>query len=591
MTRLLIGLLCALALPAVAAPANAYIQHNLVADTPGVADVTDPNLINPWGIAISATSPFWLSNGGTGLATVYSTSATATITVAALKVTVPHGAGSTDTVGVVTGQLSNATTSVFLLANGNKASFLFCTEDGTISAWNAGTTAQVKLDNSASGAAYKGMALGGTSAVPQLYVANFSAGTVEVYDGNFATVATAPGAFLDPQIPAGFGPFNIVNINNKLYVAYAKQANKKRFDQAGPGNGYVDVFDMSGTLVTRLIAGGVLNSPWGMAIAPPNFGAFSNMLLVGNFGNGRINAFDPASGASQGALLDPSGSPITNSGLWALQVGNGKSGGDANAVYFTAGTGGELHGLFGSLQAGPVAAANNPVVNSASFQASMAQGTWVTIFGSNLSSTTRSWLAADIVGGKLPTQLDNVTVTIDGKPAYLSYISPTQINALVAADPTLGSVQISTTNQGLVSNSFAATMSATSPAFFLSKNNYAAALRADNKTIVGPATLFANGASAPAKPGEIISIYGTGFGAGGTVIPVGVTIPTPINVTGVTITIGGAPATAAFAGLVGPGLYQFNVTVPATLADGDAAVVATVGNATTPTGVLVSVQH
>jgi uncharacterized protein (TIGR03437 family) len=301
--------------------------------------------------------------------------------------------------------------------------------------------------------------------------------------------------------------------------------------------------------------------------------------------------YDPATGASQGALLDPSGSPITLDGLWALQVGNGKSGGDANAVYFTAGTGGQLHGLFGSLQAGPVSAATNPEVNAASFQAGMSQFAWVSIFGSNLSSTSRAWRATDIVGGKLPTQLDKVTVTIDGKPAYISYISPTQINALVAADSTLGSVQISTTNQGLASNSFSATMSATSPAFFTTKNNYAAALRADNKTIVGPATLFAGGASAPAKPGEIISIYGTGFGTGGTVIPDGVTISTPIGITIATFTIGNLPANVSFSGLVGPGLYQFNVTVPATLADGDAQVVATVGSATTPTGVLVSVQH
>jgi uncharacterized protein (TIGR03118 family) len=589
-TPLLIAALGLAALPVGAAPANAYIQHNLVADTPGVADVTDPNLINPWGIAESATSPFWISNGGSGLATVYSTSATATITVASLKVTVPHGAGSTDTFGVVTGQLSNTTT-VFTLANGNKANFLFCTEDGTLSGWNTGATAQVKVDNSASGAAYKGMALGGTSTAPQLYVANFSGAVVEVYDGNFAPVTMPTGAFTDSQLPAGYGPFNIVNIGGKLYVSYALQSSKKRYDSAGPGNGYVDIFDMSGTLVTRLIAGGVLNSPWGMAIAPPNFGALANMLLVGNFGNGRINAFDPVTGASQGVLLNPAGSPITNEGLWTLQVGNGKSGGDANAVYFTAGVGGQMHGLFGSLQAAPVSATTNPVVSAASFQAGLTQFGWVTIFGSNLSSTTRTWLAADLASGNLPTQLDKVSVTIDGKPAYISYISPTQINALVASDPTLGPVQISTSNQGLVSNTFSATMTATAPAFFISKSNYAAALHSDNKTIVGPTTLFSGGASAPAKPGEIISIYGTGFGPGTLPIPDGVLITTPIPLTGVTFTIGGVAASSTFVGLVGPGLYQVNVTVPASLADGDAQIVATVGGATSPTGPLVSVQH
>ncbi|HEY4362326.1 MAG TPA: TIGR03118 family protein [Bryobacteraceae bacterium] len=587
----MLGALCLSALPTVAATPNAYIQHNLVADTPGLADVTDPTLINPWGIAVSATSPFWVSDGGTGFATVYSTSATATITqVTAVKVTIPHGAGSTDTFGVVTGELSNTSTA-FLLANGNKASFIFATEDGTVSAWNTGTVAQVKIDNSANGASYKGLALGGTSTAPQLYVANFSGAAVEVYDGNFAPVTLPAGAFTDSQIPAGYGPFNIVNINGKLYVAYAKQGTKKRFDAAGPGNGYVDIFDMSGTLVTRLVAGGTLNSPWGMAIAPANFGALSNMLLVGNFGNGRINAFDPATGASQGAVLDPSGSPITISGLWALQVGNGKSGGDTNAVYFAAGTGGELHGLFGSLQAAPVSAPAGPVLNSASFQTGMAQYTWVSIFGANLSSTTRSWATADFVNGALPKSLDKVSVTIDGKPAYVSYISPTQINALVAADPTLGPVQITTSNQGLASNGFTATMTATAPAFFISKSNYVAGFKSDNKTIVGPVTLFANGASAPAKPGEIISIYGTGFGPASTPIPDGALITTAIPMTGVSVTIGGASASAAFAGLVGPGLYQFNVTVPSTLADGDAALSATVGGATTPTGPLVAVAH
>jgi uncharacterized protein (TIGR03118 family) len=590
MKLFLIGALCIAALPGVAAPANAYIQHNLVADTAGIADITDPNLVNPWGIAISATSPFWLSDNGTGLATVYSTSATATISTVALKVTMTPGSASTGSTGApVTGQLSNTTT-VFLIGT-TKASFLFCTEDGTVAGWNSGTASVVKVDNSLKGAVYKGMALGGTTAAPQLYVANFHAGTVEVYDGNFAPVALPAAAFTDSQLPAGFAPFNIVNLNNKLYIAYAKQDAAKHDDSAGPGNGYVDIFDMSGALVTRLVAGGTLNSPWGMAIAPANFGALANMLLVGNFGNGRINAFDPATGAPQGAVQDPTGAPITIGGLWALQVGNGKSGGDASAVYFSAGPGGEAHGLLGSLQAAPVSAATNPVVNAASFQTGMAQYTWVSVFGSNLSSTTRNWQTADFVNNALPTQLDKVSVTIDGKPAYISYISPTQINALVAADATLGSVAITTANQGLVSNSFSATMTATAPAFFISKSNYAAALHPDNKTIVGPTTLFTGGASAPAKPGEIIAFYATGFGPGATTIPDGVLITTPIPLNGITFTIGGTAANSTFTGLVGPGLYQFNVTVPATLADGDAPIVATVGGATTPTGPLVSVQH
>src|SRR5579871_5675191 len=314
----------AVAPAAFSASANAYIQTNLVADTAGVALLTDPNLVNPWGIAISTTSPFWLSDNGTGLATVYSTSASATLTVSTLKVTIPVGAASTEKVGPVTGQISNTTTA-FLLANGTKASFIFCTEDGTVSAWNGGTAAAIQVDNSSKGAVYKGLTLGGTSTAPQIYVANFNAGTIEVYDGNFAPVKLASGAFTDSQIPAGFAPFNVQNLNGKLYVTYAKQDAAKYDDVPGPGNGYVDIYDMNGASLQRLVAGGALNSPWGVAIAPANFGTFSNDLLVGNFGNGIINVYDPVAGTSLGALQNTSGTTIAISGLWGLQVGTGRA--------------------------------------------------------------------------------------------------------------------------------------------------------------------------------------------------------------------------------------------------------------------------
>lgn len=574
-----------------AAGANAYIQHNLVADQPGAADATDPNLVNAWDIAASPTGPFWLSANGTGLATVYSTSATATITVATLKVTIPPGKSSDEKEGPVSGQIFNPS-AAFAVATGKNASFLFCTEDGTISGWNPTVNpnaAIVMVDNSSKGAVYKGCTIGGSSSAPQLYVANFNSGAVEVYDGNFAPVTLAPGAFHDAQIPAGFAPFNVANLNGNLYVAYAKQDSMKYDDVPGAGNGYVDVFDLNGVLKTRLIAGGALNSPWGMAIAPANFGAFSNLLLVGNFGDGRIHAYDPATGALQGTLQDPSGAPIAIPGLWGLRVGNGRSGGDANAVYFAAGPG-PGHGLFGSLQAGPVPAASNPAVNGASFQNGISEYSWVTIFGANLSSTTRVWKASDIVNGALPTTLDKVSVTIDGKAAYIAYISPTQINALVPADPVLGPVQISVTNQGLTSDKFNAALSAASPAFFISKNNYIAGFGPDNKTILGPATLFPN-ASAPVKPGDEIVLFGTGFGPASAPIPDGKTISAPIPVTGVTITIGGAQAQVVFAGLVAPGVYQFNAIVPASAPDGDAAVTAAVGGGSTQAGALIAVQR
>jgi uncharacterized protein (TIGR03118 family) len=570
------------------AGANAYIQHNLVADQPGVADLTDPSLINPWGIATSATSPFWISDTGTGLATLYSTAgASPTISIVALKASIPVGKSSTLTVGSPTGQIANGTTA-FLLSNGTKASFLFCTLDGTISGWNGGTSALIAVDNSSKGAIYTGFVMGppGTSAgPPQLYVANFHSGAVEVYDGNFAPVSLPAGAFTDSQLPAGYAPFNIASLNGSLYVAYALQ--NVLSGVVGSGNGYVDVFDFSGNLKTRLIAGGSLNAPWGMAIAPANnFGAFSGMLLVGNFGNGQINAYNPTTGAALGTIMSPSGQPIAISGLWALWPGNGGSGGDANAVYFTAGTGNQSHGLFGSLQAGPVITS---VVNGATFQSGAAEYTWVSVFGANLASTKRNWTAADMPGGKLPVGLDGAGVTIDNKSAYISYVSPTQVNALVAADSTLGPVAVASGNGGLVSPLANVTLEAVAPAFFISKSNYIAGFGPDNKTIIGPTTLYP-GSSGPVAPGAEISLYGTGFGPATTPIPDGQVISTPIPVSGITVTIGGTAAQLVAADLVGPGLYQINVIVPMGAAAGDNAVVATVASGTTQSGALISVQ-
>ncbi|HEX5430858.1 MAG TPA: TIGR03118 family protein [Bryobacteraceae bacterium] len=577
-----------LALPLFAGTSdNAYVQHNLIADTPGVADFTDANLINPWGISESASSPFWVSDNRTGLTTVYNSIGSALT----LKVTIPPGAAGGSTTGSPTGQVANTATT-FAVATGKNASFIFCTEDGTISAWNSGVDAShavIKVDNSSKGAVYKGIALGGTSDAPQLYVANFHDGTIEAYDGNFAPVILAVNAFKNSKLPAGFAPFNIVNLNGKLFVTYAKQDSAKQHDVAGDGNGYVDVYDMSGTLLQSLIEAGDLNSPWGLAMAPANFGAFSKMLLVGNFGNGRVNAYDPSSGAPKGSLKDPKGNTIAIDGLWALQVGNGKNGGDTNAVYFSAGPGGEKHGLFGSLQATPVLSSSNAVLNGASFQPGISQFSWISIFGSNLASTTRSWQASDIVDGKLPTELSGASVMVDGKPAFVSYISPTQINALVPADSKLGDVDITTANQALTSGTATASMKAASPAFFITKDGYVAARHVDG-SVVGPTTLFPN-ESTPAKPGEIISLYATGFGPASAPIPDGQVISTAIPITGVTVTIGSTPAQVSFAGLVAPGLYQFNVTVPESLGDGDAPTIATVGSATTPEGPKIAVQH
>src|ERR1039457_3634236 len=214
-----------------------------------------------------------------------------------------------------------------------------------------------------------------------------------------------------------------------------QDANKK-FDVAGAGNGYVDVFDTTGKLLSSLVVGGTgswLNSPWGMAIAPATFGKFANDLLVGNFGDGLINAYDPATGAFAGTLQDASGNNIAIPGLWALIFGNGGSGGDKDTLYFTAGPGGQKHGLLGSISANPNVVST---LNAAQGTGAIAANTYVTIKGTNLAATKRSWAAADFgaTGKTLPTSLDGVSVTINGERAYLSYISPVQINLLTPAD-------------------------------------------------------------------------------------------------------------------------------------------------------------
>jgi uncharacterized protein (TIGR03118 family) len=313
------------------------VQRNLVSDQAGQADQTDPNLVNPWGLAFNATGPFWVSDNHTGLSTLYNS----TGGVQALVVNIPGPAGATSP-AAPTGIVFNGTTN--FVVTGGPAHFIFDSEDGTISGWNSGTNAVVKVDNSASGAIYKGLAL----AAGTLYAANFHAGTVDVFDSNFAPLSQ-PGAFVDPNMPTNYAPFNIAVFSNNLFVTYAQQDTNKEDDVAGPGNGFVDVYDLDGAFLKRLISGGPLNSPWGMAMAPATFTPFPGALLVGNFGDGAINAFDPGTGTLLGALADPQGNPVRIDGLWSIEFGNGGQAGDPNVIYFTAGPLDETHGLFGSL--------------------------------------------------------------------------------------------------------------------------------------------------------------------------------------------------------------------------------------------------
>jgi uncharacterized protein (TIGR03118 family) len=345
---------------------NGYIQHNLVSDIPGLADQTDPNLVNPWGLVSSPASPLWISNNHSGNTTVYTGSGQPFPATNPLTVQIPAPVGG-DLKSAPTGQVFNAT-SEFVLAGGLPATFLFASEEGTISGWNtsAGLTAVTMVDNSASGAIYKGLALGSNSLGALLYAANFHAGTIDVFNGNFSPV-TLDGLFVDPNLPPGFAPLNIQAIGKYLYVTYALQDDDQHDDVPGPGNGFVNVFDFDGNLIQRAVSQGNLNSPWGIAVAPAQFGEFSNALLIGNFGDGTINAYDPANGAYLGTLQNSTGTAITIPGLWALLVGNGALGGDANTVYFTAGIAGagkiEDHGLLGSIQAAPPAAPPAPAAS------------------------------------------------------------------------------------------------------------------------------------------------------------------------------------------------------------------------------------
>ncbi len=348
-----LGVLLSRQTPA-APPGGSYLQTNIVSDVKGTARVTDPTVINPWGIVAGPGTPFWIADNNAGVSTIY-TGSGAPFAGAPAAVKIPAPAGSAaDAVGTPTGLVFNGSSS-FTVRQGSASGpslFLFATEDGTIAGWSPTAnpaSAIIAADNSAEGAVYKGLAIATDGSQAHLFAANFRENAVDVFDSSFQRVNVA-GAFSDSMIPAGFAPFNIVNLNSKLYVSYARQNAARHDDVAGAGNGYVDVYDLNGRLVTRLICAGHLDSPWGLALAPAGFGKFGNDLLVGNFGDGRINAFDPASGKFLGSLNDQRGKPLQIEGLWGLAFGNGQSTGDPNTLFFAAGIGGEKHGLVGSLQ-------------------------------------------------------------------------------------------------------------------------------------------------------------------------------------------------------------------------------------------------
>jgi uncharacterized protein (TIGR03118 family) len=316
----------------------AFVVTNLVTDDQSVnaALLTDSTLKNAWGISFSATSPFWVSANGSGIANLYQVNpATNVPTKAGLVVSIP-GDGS------VTGQVFSNVANNF-----NGDAFLFVSEDGTISGWRGalGTNAETLVLASADNV-YKGAALATITGNTYLYAANFRAGTIDVTKGNAAAPDLA-GKFTEPNIPAGYAPFNIQNLGGTLYVTYALQDASKEDDVAGAGHGFVSAFDLQGNFLGRVASQGTLNSPWGLALAPASFAPFAGDLLVGNFGDGRINVFNPLTNAFLGQLTDGSGNPLAIDGLWALTPGNGGQGGNTQSIYFSAGPGGEEHGLFG----------------------------------------------------------------------------------------------------------------------------------------------------------------------------------------------------------------------------------------------------
>ena len=331
-------------------PGNSYHQTNLVSDLPGLAQLTDPDLVNPWGLAAGPTTPVWVADNGTDKATIYPGFVNGSpIQKAPLVVSIPGGAP--------TGQVFNGTPG-FEVHAGNAsgpALFLFDSEAGLVTGWNPGVpppppSTQAQVGARVRHAIYKGLALATTSAGSFLYAADFHHGRIDVFDQGFGRVHLS-GRFRDHKLPRGYAPFNIQELDGRLYVAYAKQDADREDEVAGPGRGFVDVYSTSGHLLRRLVRRGQLNAPWGLAQAPASgFGRFSGDLLVGNFGDGRINAYDPRTGAFRGRLRHEDGSPIQIEGLWALRFGNGVTG-DPTTLLFTAGIDDEAHGLFGAIQA------------------------------------------------------------------------------------------------------------------------------------------------------------------------------------------------------------------------------------------------
>jgi uncharacterized protein (TIGR03118 family) len=338
--------LLAIVFGAASAVAQRFNQTNIVSDLPNVAITMDPNLKNAWGIAFAPGNPIWIADNATGLSTLYDGAGN----IIPLVVTIP--APGADDTSAPTGLVVNPSDD-FVVSNSSASGpsiFIFDTEDGTIVGWSPGvdmTHGIIAVPND-HGAIYKGLAIAATSKGRFLYANDFHNGMVEMYNSKFQLQKT----FTDTSLPAGYAPFGIQNINGQIFVTFAKQDEQKMDEVAGPELGFVDIFDTDGNLVRRFASRGKLNAPWGLAMAPSTFGKFANTILVGNFGDGRISAFDPTSGKFLGQLRNNKGEVLVIDGLWGITPGGG-AGTTADDLLFTAGPDHEEHGLFGKLNPVP----------------------------------------------------------------------------------------------------------------------------------------------------------------------------------------------------------------------------------------------
>ena len=341
---------------------NNYNQTNLVADTSTVTPApahVDANLVNPWGIAFFPGGPFWINDNNSGFSTLYDQTGMLQGTF-----TIPPPAGST-AAATPTGIVANLSQTGFIVG-GKPSLFIFDTEDGTLSGWNGGATVILAVDNSmgGAGAVYKGLAMITNNGANFLLATNFRSGKVEVYDSNFK-LTNLSGTFTDPNLPAGYAPFGIhvitANSQTKIYVTYALQDAAKHDPVHAAGDGVVDIFDTNGNMIQTFVMQGDMhtNAPWGVVVPPAGFGAFAGDVLVGNFGDGVLNAYMPA-GTFIDSVKDAGGNVITNLSLWDLVFGGGGAAGDANTLYLTAGGMAEMHGVFASLVPTQASGGNTP---------------------------------------------------------------------------------------------------------------------------------------------------------------------------------------------------------------------------------------